>query len=153
MLVVKVLMNFNICIETCQMIKEYLWMCMSRSTCVCLLMQPLEAFHGHVITVWIVSHHDVAVDEALAVASGFEMGVLFCAGDPDVPHTSPSFIKLQVYWVDPWVVRGHSVTHVNWNVVFLDVEDTHRKTKTHVKGYVHYCNTQVIGFIQLWQRT
>ena len=53
------------------------------------------------ITVRILSHHDVAVDEALAVAGGLEVGVLLSAGDPDVPDTSPSLVKLQVYRVNP----------------------------------------------------
>lgn len=64
-------------------------------------------------------HHDAVVDEALAVAGGLEMGILFSAGDPNVPHTSPSLVQLQVHWVDPWVVRSHCVTHVHRDVVLL----------------------------------
>lgn len=45
-------------------------------------------------------HHDVVVDEALAVAGRFEVGVLFSAGDLDVPHASPSLVQLQVNRVD-----------------------------------------------------
>lgn len=47
------------------------------------------------------SHHDVVVDEALAVAGRLEVRVLLRAGDLDVPHTSPSLVQLQVHRVDP----------------------------------------------------
>ena len=76
------------------------------------------------------------MDEALAVAGRFEVGVLFSAGELDVPHTSPRLVQLQVNWVHTGVVRGHSVAHVHWDVVLLEMEDIH--TQRHIcEGYIH----------------
>ena len=63
------------------------------------------------------------MDEALAVAGRFEVGVLLGAGDLDVPNASPSLVQLQVNRVDARVVRGHGVAHVHRDVVFLEVKD------------------------------
>lgn len=46
------------------------------------------------------AHHYVVVNEALAVAGRLEVGVLFSAGDPNVPHAPPRLVELQVHRVD-----------------------------------------------------
>lgn len=69
------------------------------------------------------------MDEALTVAGRFEVGVLFSAGDPNVPHTFPSLIQLQVDRVDTRVVRGHSVAHIHRDVVVLERGDVQRHEK------------------------
>lgn len=45
------------------------------------------------------AHHDVVVDESFAITCRFEVGILFGAGDPYVPHTPPGLIELHVHRV------------------------------------------------------
>lgn len=106
--------------------------------CMCNCSQCAVAPLGLFKELWLTvlsPHHDVAVNEALAVAGRLEMGILFSAGDPNVPHTSPSLVKLQVYGVDTWVVRSHGVTHVHWNVVLLERDTYARVIYINTKGY------------------
>lgn len=88
------------------------------------------------------AYHYVVVNEALAITSRFEVGVLFSAGDPNVPHTPPCLVELQVHRVHARVVRGHGVAHVHWDVVLLQ-----EKTDTHTK--VTQINTNMMAHIQL----
>lgn len=92
-----------------------------------------KCIHGWVyLRVHDVSpHHDVAVDEALTIAGGLEVWILLSAGDPNVPHSPPSLIQLHVHRVHSWVVRGHGVTHVHWDVVLLE-EWTYIYTHRHI---------------------
>lgn len=70
------------------------------------------------------THHDVFVDEASSVPCRFQMWVFFCAGNSDVPDLFPGIIKLNVYWVDSWVVWSHCIAQVSWNTVFLKHDRT-----------------------------
>lgn len=54
---------------------------------------------SRIFTKMTSAHHDVVVDESFAITCRFEVGILFGAGDPYVPHTPPGLIELHVHRV------------------------------------------------------
>lgn len=65
------------------------------------------------------THHDAVVDEAAAVAGGFQVRIFLRAGHPDGPDLLPGLVELHVHRVHARVVGGHSVAHVSGDAVLL----------------------------------
>lgn len=65
------------------------------------------------------THHDAVVDEAAAVASGFQVWIFLRARHPDGPNLLPSLVQLHVHRVHARVVGGHSVPHVSGDAMLL----------------------------------
>lgn len=63
---------------------------------------------------------DPVVDEATAVTSRPQMGVLLSAGHLDAPHRLPGLIELAVNWINPRVVRRHRIAHICRDAVLLE---------------------------------
>lgn len=62
------------------------------------------------------------MDEAAAVASGFQVRIFLCARHPDGPNLLPSLVQLHVDGVHARVVGGHSVPHVSGDAMLLQKE-------------------------------
>lgn len=65
------------------------------------------------------THHDAVVDEAAAVAGGFQVWIFLCARHPDGPDLLPGLVQLHVHRVHARVVGGHSVPHVGGDAMLL----------------------------------
>lgn len=63
---------------------------------------------------------DPVVDEAPAVASGPQVGVLLGAGYLDAPHSLPGLVQLAVNRVNTGVVRSYRIAHVRWDAMLLE---------------------------------
>ena len=64
------------------------------------------------------------------------MRILFSAGDLNTPDLLPGCIQLNVNWVDPWVMRRHSIAHVD-------------RYSTLLKGSQNSIICSVVNWIQL----
>lgn len=64
-------------------------------------------------------YHDAIVNEATAVASRAEMGILLGAGHLNAPDRFPGLIELCVDGVHARVVGSHSITQIRRNPMLL----------------------------------
>lgn len=89
------------------------------------------------------THHDIFVDEASSIPCRLQMRVFFCAGNSDIPDLFPGIIKLNMHWIDPWMVWSHCIAHVSWNTMFLKQD---RTTFKNLRNFMfgHFANSLIV---------
>lgn len=81
---------------------------------------PQELYSNLSINQGPLADLDPIVDEAAAVSSRPQMGVLLCTGHLDAPHWLPGLVELAVNWVNSRVVWRHCIAHICWDAVLLE---------------------------------
>lgn len=76
--------------------------------------------HRNTVEMQLQTDLDPVVDEATAVTSWPQMGVLLSAGHLDAPHRLPGLVELAVNWINPRVVRSHCIAHICRDAVLLE---------------------------------